>query len=932
MFSSWLTYVAAALGLVLLALALWWLLPGPRRLRTFRRAQRELQQGQWHTALALFRGLDRPQLSDSWRQSLRKAESDCHRAAVSGALGEKNFETALEHALKANAVLGKPEAQARTWIVDVMLEEVRRLFSASSATAAVHQLIGRILLIQNPCLEASFWQGLCHIRDGQVERGMAALQTARTGAGGLNLNELDPEQAAVASRSAFIDPPLYLGALYLRQGQPKEALRYLTEANRVDGNCPFVLGQLGGAMLAAGGDTQLAVRALQRAVGARGLGQWREKPQRAWVEAFPPTLSYVRRLAEKHPYPCPLWGGDAQLALRQAQISLGQGLYRLGQYRESAEVFGKLMQEAAPTLPLLRGYGLALARIGNYDEAFKHLRAAHELEETDRQAAGYLALCGAKGKPAQEQDKPRNVLWAIRLVSEFTAPGDVEWANLVSAIFAEARTLGLSIERDDQLYLCEHLLSVSATDPQAAEAYHHLQATFPRVVTREYAWLYCRAAQQYGVTGPHALELFARTLSDPAAAREFYDKHQWNFDDIEVTYLERAAELRPGVFPPELGADYGPRGEESLLARSRQQEQAKQLDAARATVQTLLKLAPQSARAHDRLAYLHHRQGNLAAAAQVLQAWSAIHPRDPLPLVRQAMVYQQQGEPARCQETLRDALGLAQGKQRADIAALGARLALASALPHALGKPEAAELLQNARTFLEDALSHDPANAEALWLLAAVREILGDRAALAQQAAAMDRGEIADSRFHYLAGVCHLASGNHVAAKDACQRVERLREAAPVTEGAVAAFSLAEECAYLEGWAHIQAQNAMAAAQALAMPAKSAASPSAGHARALLGKLAFDAGREDEAIRCWKEVDPKRRAAWKLNETLAGTVFLTALQAYQDGEYEKAAAAIREAGRLGWRDRRLGSLLTLALVKAGQTYLYNPMAVIGSEA
>src|SRR5205807_1732135 len=92
--------------------------------------------------------------------------------------------------------------------------------------------------------------------------------------------------------------------------------------------------------------------------------------------------------------------------------------------------------------------------------------------------------------------KGRNVLWAIRLVSQFTAPGDVEWANLVSAIFAEARALNLPIERDDQLYLCEHLLSVTAADPLAADAYHHLQATYPQVVTREYAWLACRAAQQ----------------------------------------------------------------------------------------------------------------------------------------------------------------------------------------------------------------------------------------------------------------------------------------------------------------------------------------------------------------------------------------------------------------------------------------------------
>ena len=40
------------------------------------------------------------------------------------------------------------------------------------------------------------------------------------------------------------------------------------------------------------------------------------------------------------------------------------------------------------------------------------------------------------------------------------------------------------------------------------------------------------------------------------------------------------------------------------------------------------------------------------------------------------------------------------------------------------------------------------------------------------------------------------------------------------------------------------------------------------------------------------------------------------------GRYEQAADRLREAGRLGLRDRRLGPLLTLSLVKAGQKLLY----------
>src|SRR5262245_14589511 len=568
-----------------------------------RRAQRALQNGQWHEALAVVRALQGGAASAGAQKRVRTLEAECHRAGLKAALAGKDFESALEHALKAAALTGQAEAEARVGILEAMLAEVRRLFATPGIdTAAIHQLIGRILMVQNPCLEAYFWKGLCHLREGHVEKAMSALQTARTGEGTLSLTDDAPAAPSAAARATIIDPPLYLGALYLRQGQAKEALRYLTEANRLDGNCPIVTCQLATAMIAAGGDTQLAIRALQR--GLRGLGQWRDNPHAAWREALPEQRSYVRKLADKHAFTCPLWGGDLRQVARQGETALGQALYRLGQFKESADIFGKLMQDAAPTLPVLRGYGLALARIGNYDEAFKHLRAAHELDEKDRLAAGYLALCGAKGKPAQEVDEPRNVLWAIRLVSEFTAPGEAEWANLVSAIFAEARALNLPLERDDQLYLCEHLLSVRGTDPQAADSYHHLQATHPQVVTREYAWLYCRAAQQHNIGGPHALELFARTFADPAAAPEFYEAQGWSFDDVEIAYLERAAVLQPGAFPAALGQGYARRGEELLMARSLRQADAGQLDAARTSAHTLLKLSPHNAAAHDRLAML----------------------------------------------------------------------------------------------------------------------------------------------------------------------------------------------------------------------------------------------------------------------------------------------------------------------------------------
>src|SRR5207249_7690313 len=138
----------------------------------------------------------------------------------------------------------------------------------------------------------------------------------------MNEDVADPAAASTAApTSPFIDPALYLGAVLLRRGQAKEAMRYLTEANRMDANCPIVTLQLGAAMIAAGGDTSFAVRALQRALGPRGLGQWHDRPERVWVEGFPEHRSYVRKLAAEFPYTCPLWGSDMAFLLQQGTLA-----------------------------------------------------------------------------------------------------------------------------------------------------------------------------------------------------------------------------------------------------------------------------------------------------------------------------------------------------------------------------------------------------------------------------------------------------------------------------------------------------------------------------------------------------------------------------------------------------------------------------------
>src|SRR5205085_2239533 len=156
-----------------------------------------------------------------------------------------------------------------------------------------------------------------------------------------------------------IDPAFYLGAVLHRVGRSQEGLRYLGEANRIDAGCPFVTWQMGVSLVASNGDSGLALRALQRALGPRGLPLWLPAPQRAWVEAFPEGRSYVRRLAAKNPYVCPVLGGDLGAIIREGQFALAQAHYRQGGFQEAADLYTKLLQDTAPTPTLLRGLGLA---------------------------------------------------------------------------------------------------------------------------------------------------------------------------------------------------------------------------------------------------------------------------------------------------------------------------------------------------------------------------------------------------------------------------------------------------------------------------------------------------------------------------------------------------------------------------------------------
>jgi tetratricopeptide (TPR) repeat protein len=955
-----------ALSGVLLAAALvggWLLLGrGPRRRRAFRRAERLLRQGAWSDALAIIQDLSAPlRESARWQSRLTRAEGACYRSAGEGALQDRQYEISLEHFIKAARLLHLPEADVRDFVVETMLVELRRLFASEPpGSDKVQALVQRILAIQAACPEAYFWQGLGQVGGGILEPAIASLMQARELSEAANATR-DPR--GKAGPVGAIDPPLYLGALHLRAGRPEEAIRFLSEANRIDAACPFVTWQLGTAMLAAGGEALIAVKALQRALGPRGLQLWVKTPQRAWVEGFPEKRSFVRRLASHHPYPCPVFGADVAVMIRQGQITLGQGHYRLGNFGEAAKVFHHLLEESAPSLPVLRGLGLALARLEQFDEAFKHLRAAHEMEDPKNYlTAGYLALCGARGKPTRPEDKVKNVQWAVRLVSRFHVPGNAEWAHLLNLVFAEARSAGTSVALEDQARLCAILGSVDAVDPLAAAAYAQFAGAFegealgtpagdrtgeggdaeavrdstlvdgPRRPSfrPEYAWLFCRAAQRHSVTADRDLELFAHTFATEAAARTFFAQRQWDFDEVELAYLERWAARQPGSFPVTLGPDYPPRGERLLLGRSQWLEQLQDQDGAIACTEVLLRLAPRNPAAHDRLAYLAYQGGDLDRACGLLHEWHRLFPNNPVPLMRRAVIEQQRGNPAARAEAIGQALAQTQGAERAEVAFLGARLAMQEWLRHSpTAAPEASRNGEQAGRgwhpaadagravldLLHQCLHEVPDHQAALWCLGAVCCLLAKLEELARQAAVMgriqERTEGLDPRFDLLAAVCQLTARSY------SQAAASARRAAARDPG------LAAECAYLQGLALLQLDDRDAALRSLRQAALDSQTPAKPYAQALLGNAHFARGDYGQAIRWWQALDAIHRQAWGLEEPLRNTLLVAALEAFAAARYQEAADRVGEAGRLGLRDRRLGSLLTAALVKAGQELLYH---------
>jgi tetratricopeptide (TPR) repeat protein len=924
------TLIGILSGFVFLVALLFWLAfgSGPRRKREMRRLRKITQDGKWKEALEgirALRTLGRP--SASTRKELDSMEADCLRKAASEAMKAKQYEASLEHLLRVIALVGGSEVEVRAKVQNAILDEARKQFalSGASSTKPVQELLARALKVQAPCREAIFWIGMCQLRDNQPELAIVSLQEARTGqAISITEERVDP---AGTPPSPVLDPAFYIGAVLLRQNRPKDALRFLTEANRLDPNCPLVPLHLGAAMIAAGGDASLALRAIQRAIGPRGMGQWSDKVSKFWAEVFPGDgKSYVRRLAEKHPYACPLYGSDMAGLLRLAFQAQAQAYFRQGEYRQAADWYEKLLKESAPTPEMLRALGISLAKLGKYDEAFPHLKMAYEQEITkDRDTTGWFALSAALGSAPSDEDRQLNLRWAVQMVSGINAPRNAEWVGLISKIFAAARKAGVGLSLDEQLYLCEHLTSVDAIDANAAEAYAYLMETHPTAVTHEYAWLFARAAQDHPVEGPASVALMAMAFADAENSRTFFAQRKWDFDALERVFLERAANGDPGKFPAVLGSDYAPRGIRLLLDHSAEREKAGDKEGALRSAQTLLQLDPHNTQAMDRVACLQHRLGQDDASAATLARWAETQPQDPLPIVRQALIRHGQKRTEDAMQLLHASLERCSGRRRAEIAFLAGKLTLQAAAE----SPESnGPALSAAQGFLEDGLRTIPDHRDGLAQLAAIHASRSATAGLAALAPAMKSLE-GPPRFRYFAALAAHAAQDRDAVIEIVGKLKSDIESSRDPEAAV----LMAEAAFIAGLASHE-RGDRPAALAYFEQAAQAKSDLATLARAWAGRVAFEERRHDEAAQSWQKIDAAKRTEWKLVEPLAGATFLAALDDYHAHRFEIASEKLRQSGKLGWRDRRLGPLLFLSLFEGGKQAIYGngkPRAAPTSE-
>ncbi len=222
------------------------------------------------------------------------------------------------------------------------------------------------------------------------------------------------------------------------------------------------------------------LRALQPAQGNRGLGMWQNEPDRAWVEGFPEGRSYVRRLATRYRFVCPLLGSDLNIILRPGQFALAQAFIVRDAFRRPSTSTPSCWRTRRPRSCCFAATGCRWLGSGSTTRLTSTF-ASHWSKRSPRTRSPRPTWLSAAalGKPTNVDDKPRNIIWSLSPDRPLPGDGKRRVGGLIASIHAEARKIGVPTGVEEQQLLCDSLASVKATDPPAALAYSHLAATSP---------------------------------------------------------------------------------------------------------------------------------------------------------------------------------------------------------------------------------------------------------------------------------------------------------------------------------------------------------------------------------------------------------------------------------------------------------------------
>lgn len=848
-----------------------------RAARKLAGARRTLERGDWAAALNEARRLTPPPNSPpaGWHESRDLLEGECLMAAGDASLQNNDFDDAIARFREAARLLDLPEDQATRRAVEAMLAEARRLSVIDRPSAELAALLARIRTHQPICPEADFMAGLQSLRSGDEPSAVSQLTAAHSG-----------------SRGQPGDAALYLGGILLRSGMARDALRHLAEMNKSAPQCPIVAWQLGTA-LAAGGDPLLAVRALQKAIGPDGLPRFLVDANSMWIQTLP-AESWIRNLVRhaagrKAVYRCPLGFDDVKTALQSARRTLAEAQVKAGKPDEALRILNDLVH-TDDTSAVRHSLGTALSMVGRYDEALPHLRRALELEDPPGpQTAGALALCLTKAGG----DRKANAVAALKLIAEHRVPGDAAWAGQAAAVFAAARAAGFTIPPEQIADLAGDLATSDAHDRAAAEIYDLLAQHDLNSVPYEAAILYVRAAQEHGVRLARDIELFQHAFREREHLRQAFEFHEWDFAAAERLFLERWAERYPGTFPKSAGGNYAVESEATLLDDSRQLETQGQLSAAQSAAELALKLAPSSGAAHDRLAELAFRRGQIPEAIDWLNQWQTLAPHDAAPPTRLALLYLASHRLAEAAAAISHARTLVRERERAPSALLAARIALAN------------EEMEKALGFLNECLTINPAMADALAARAAILWTRGSTAELANLSEPLGKLNSADPWIQYLAAVSGFAAGRDELAVKRAQIVAR-------ADGATSAAGH-----HLLGLLHDRARRPGDAVAALHSATQRSQGPTVEHARAILGQIAWNSREIADALKSWQAIPPNLLKSWRLDAVIPGGALLAGLRSLRAQRWDDAAKWLRAAARMRCQDPRLGEWLALACDQGG---------------